>query len=119
MNSDTDPIYLRSQPIDIPLPNVAFDYKRKGTANQQGTCRSCDVCFICGRYFLRKNANACKWISKNNDSYGIDCDELSCPFCKYCSIQHCSDDKLVKGLEFRNRDHVRSIHDISRQLKKK
>lgn len=110
---------IKSQPIDIPLPKVDFECKRKGTTSPQGTCRACDVCFICGRYFLRKKAIVCKWLSKDNNSFGIDCEELSCPYCKFCSVEHCSDEKLVSGLEYRNREHVRSIYDISRQLKKK
>jgi len=86
------------------------------------TCRSCDICHICGRYYIMRQGVVCKWIDPdNNDHYGFDdCNDICCPFCKYCCIDHCdSDSKLVKALEIRKNDYVRAINDISKRLNRR
>ena len=86
------------------------------------TCRSCDICHICGRYYIMRQGVVCKWIDPdNNDHYGFDdCTMVSCPFCKYCCIDHCdSDSRLIKALNIRKKEYIRSINDISKRLNRR
>ena len=85
------------------------------------TCRTCDVCEICGQYYLKRQGQVCKYFNaKQVENYGFDCEELSCPFCKFCSIEHCSSDtRLLKALEIRKQNYLQSTKDIAKKLTRK
>jgi len=84
------------------------------------TCRSCNHCNICGRTYLKRLGQVCKWIDPSNDSYGFDCDELACPQCRYCCFGHCtSDNKLIQAHEIRKKDYIRATNEIGRRLNRR
>jgi len=81
-------------------------------------CRKCNICKICGKYYPRKDAIICKWIDPSTDCYGIDCNNLACDDCKFCSVDHCSHTKLIRALEVRNEEYMKIITSISRQMRR-
>jgi hypothetical protein len=81
-------------------------------------CRTCDQCQICGRMYLKTNGNVCKWLNPDSSKYGFDCENISCPTCRFCCYDHCSNTSLLRAIDIRVKDYISNLTEITKRIKK-